>query len=106
MYVNTCLIIVKWSIQLLRTPTDVNWTNKITVTIASVGVPGDSVSSVSDFGLEDQGSVLRKIFSLTSASRSALGPTQSPARKVTGGKARPGRDADYSPSSSAEVENK
>jgi hypothetical protein len=45
---------------------------------------------------------------LTSASRPALGPTQPPAQWVpggslSGGKARPGRDADHSPPSSAGV---
>jgi hypothetical protein len=38
-------------------------------------------------------------------SRPALGPTQSPVQWVPGVKARPGRDADQSPPSSAEVEN-
>jgi hypothetical protein len=43
-------------------------------------------------------------------SRPALGPTQPPVQLVPGvlspgGKARPGRDADHSPPSSAEVEN-
>jgi hypothetical protein len=45
----------------------------------------------------------QRIFPLTTASRPALGPTQPPRTMGTGGKARPGRDADHSPSSSAEV---
>jgi hypothetical protein len=48
------------------------------------------------------------MFPLTSVSRPALGPTQPMATRgpFPGGKARPGRDADHSPSSSAEVVNK
>jgi hypothetical protein len=43
-------------------------------------------------------------------SRPALGPTQTPVQRGTGGtfpgaKARPGRDTDHSPSFTAEVEN-
>jgi hypothetical protein len=50
------------------------------------------------------------IFPLTSVSRPALRPTQPPAQWVPGVpspgvKVRPGRDADHSPPSSAEVEN-
>jgi hypothetical protein len=50
------------------------------------------------------------IFPLTSVSRPALGPTHPPVQWVPGVlspgvKARPGRDADHSPPSSAEVEN-
>jgi hypothetical protein len=52
----------------------------------------------------------QRIFPLTSVSRLALGPTQPPVQWVPrvlfpGGKAWPGRDADYSPPSSAEVVN-
>jgi hypothetical protein len=52
----------------------------------------------------------RKNFPLASVSRQALGPSQPPVQWVPGGpfvgtKARPGRDADHSPPSSAEVEN-
>jgi hypothetical protein len=50
------------------------------------------------------------IFPLASVSRPALGPTQPPVQWVPGVlspgvKARPGRYADHSPPSSAEVEN-
>jgi hypothetical protein len=48
------------------------------------------------------------IFLFTTVSRTALGPTQLPIRWVPGalslGVKRPGREADHSPPSSAEVE--
>jgi hypothetical protein len=52
----------------------------------------------------------KRTFPLTSVSRPALGPTQTPVQWVPGVlspgvKARPGRDADHSPPSSAEVVN-
>jgi hypothetical protein len=51
----------------------------------------------------------QRVFTLSSVSRPALGLTQPPEQWVTGsfprGKARPGRDADHSPLSSAEVNN-
>jgi len=61
----------------------------------------------------DRGSIPGKgqrIFPLISVSRPALGPTQPPVQWVPGvlsqgTKARPGRDADHSPPSSAEVRN-
>jgi hypothetical protein len=71
---------------------------------------------VSDYGLDDRVIGVRSpagakdFFSLTFVSRPALRPTQSPVQWVPevlspGVKARPGRDADHSPPSSAEVEN-
>jgi hypothetical protein len=47
----------------------------------------------------------QRIFPLASVSRPSLGPAQPPVQCVPGVKARPGRDADHSPPSSAEVEN-
>jgi hypothetical protein len=66
---------------------------------------------VSDYELDDRGSIPGRgkgFFPLASVSRPALGPTQPPVQSVQGGpfprgKARPGRDADRSPPSSAEV---
>jgi hypothetical protein len=49
------------------------------------------------------------IFLFCSASRSALGPTQSPIQRITGpvspGETHPEREADHSPPSSAEIKN-
>jgi hypothetical protein len=71
---------------------------------------GSSGSIVSDYGLDDRGSIPdgQRIFLLAPASRPALGPHPASCPMGTGGpfpggKARPGRDADHSPSSSAEV---
>jgi hypothetical protein len=74
-----------------------------------------SVSIASDYGLDDRAiGVLSpagaKDFPLASVSRPALGSTQPPVQWVPGVfspgvKARPGRDADHSPLSYAEVKN-
>jgi hypothetical protein len=76
---------------------------------------GSSGSIVSDYGLDDRAIGVRsrqgqRIFSLPSVSRLALRPTQPPVQWVPGVlspgvKARPGRVADHSPPSSAEVVN-
>jgi hypothetical protein len=65
---------------------------------------------VSDYGLGDRGSIPGGGEGFFHLSLPALGPTQPPVQWVTGVlspglKARPGRDADHSPPSSAEVEN-
>jgi hypothetical protein len=71
---------------------------------------------VSDYGLDDRAIGVRSpaggkgFFPLASVSRLVLRPTQPPVQWVPGGpfpggKARPRRDADHSPPSSAEVEN-
>jgi hypothetical protein len=74
-----------------------------------------SGSIVSDYRLDDREIGVRsrrgqRIFPLACVSRPALRPTQPPVQWVPevlspGVKARPGRDADHSPPSSAEVEN-
>jgi hypothetical protein len=66
------------------------------------------------YGLDDRGSRVRfpaglGIFLFTTASSTALEPTHPPIQWVRGspsmGVQRPGREADHSPPSSAEVEN-
>jgi hypothetical protein len=70
------------------------------------------ISVPRDFIVFDRGSGVRfpagvGIFLFTTASRTALGPTQPPIQWVAGalslGVKRPGREADHSPPSSAEV---
>jgi hypothetical protein len=73
-----------------------------------------SVGIALGYGLDDQGSSIRLPvgvgnFFFTTASRTALGPTQPPIQWVPGalstGVKRPGREADHSSPSSAEVKN-
>jgi hypothetical protein len=80
-----------------------------------IGSRVSSDSIVSDYGLDDRSIGVRspagaKDFPLSPVSRPALGPTQPPVQCVLGVlspgvKARPGRDANHSPPSSAEVVN-
>jgi hypothetical protein len=73
-----------------------------------------SVSIVSEYGLDDRAIGVRspgggkRIFPLTSVSRPARAHpascTMGTGGPFPGAKARPGRDADHSPPSSAEVE--
>jgi hypothetical protein len=77
--------------------------------------PGSSVIIVFGYRLDYRGIEVRfpaeakGFFPLASVSRPALGPTQPPVMGTgdlfPGAKARPGREADHSPQSSAEVEN-
>jgi hypothetical protein len=69
-----------------------------------------SVGTALGYGLDDQGFKSRQglgIFLFTTASRTALGPTQPPIQWVPGapslGVKQPGREADHSPPSSAEI---
>jgi hypothetical protein len=71
-----------------------------------------SVGIALGFGLDDRGSRVRMPggagnFLFTTASRTALGPTQPPIQLVAGalylGVKRPGREASHSPASSAKV---
>jgi hypothetical protein len=62
------------------------------------------------YGLDGRGSILGKIKRLIfTESREALGPTQPPIQwvpwAISPGVKRPGREADHSPPSSAEVKN-
>jgi hypothetical protein len=74
--------------------------------------PGQLSGRALDYGLDDRGFESRQglgIFLLTTASRSALGPTQPPIQWITGalslGVKRLGHAADHSPPSSPEVKN-
>jgi hypothetical protein len=77
--------------------------------------PGSSVSTVSDYGLDDRELGVRspagaKHFSSNLCVQTGSGAhpascTMGTGGPLPGGKARPGRDADYSPPSSAEVVN-
>ena len=71
-----------------------------------VGGPGTSVSIGSGYGLDGTGIESRWRRDFPHLSRPALGPTQPPVKwapGLSGGKERPGRDADHSPPSSAVV---
>jgi hypothetical protein len=80
-----------------------------------VRIRGSSVSIVSGYGLDDRAIGIRsqavaKDFSSSLCVQTGSGATQPPVQSVPGGpfpggKARPGRDADHSPPSSAEVLN-
>jgi hypothetical protein len=79
------------------------------------GEPGSSVSIVSGYGLDDRAIEVRypaetKDFSSNLCVQTGSGAhsascTMGTGGPFPGGKARPGRDADHSPSSSAEVGN-
>jgi hypothetical protein len=65
---------------------------------------------VSDYGLYDRAFEVRspaeaKDFSSSLCVQTGSGAHPASCKMGTGGKARPGRDADHSPPSSAEVEN-
>jgi hypothetical protein len=71
-----------------------------------------SVSIVSDYGLDDRGSIPTEAQDFNSSLCIQTGSGAHPAYypmgtggPFPGGKARPGRDADHSPPSSAEVKN-
>jgi hypothetical protein len=78
-------------------------------------VPGSSVSIVSDYGLDYRAIEVRSPAGAKDFSSSLCVQTGSEANPTSctmgtggpfpGGKVRPGRDADHSPPSSAEVEN-
>jgi hypothetical protein len=79
------------------------------------GEPHSSVSTVSGYGLDDRENEVRSPAEAKGFSSSFCVQTGSGAHPASctmdtrgpfpGGKARPGRDADHSPPSSAEVEN-
>jgi hypothetical protein len=63
---------------------------------------GSSVSIVSDYGLDDRGSIEVKYFSCSLCVQTS---SEAHPASIPGGKARPGRDADHLPPSSADVKN-
>jgi hypothetical protein len=80
------------------------------------GEPGSSVSTVSGYGIDDHRAIEvrspaeAKDFSSNPCVQTGSGAypdscTMGTAGPIPGAKARPGRDADHSPPSSAEVEN-
>jgi hypothetical protein len=83
----------------------------LTLIVNTVRSRDSSGSIVSDYGLDDRSGFDpqqgQRIFPLFSVSRPALEPSAScpvdTGGSFPGGKARPGRDADHSPPSSAEV---
>jgi hypothetical protein len=84
----------------------------VVVVVVTTVSHDSSVGIALDYGLDDRGSGVRfpvglGIFLFTTASRTALGPTQNPIQGVPGtlslGVKRPGREADHSPPSSAKV---
>jgi hypothetical protein len=87
----------------------------ITLSWGSFVSRGSSVSIVSDYGLDDRAIEVRSLaeandfFSnLCVQTSSGVHPascTMGTGYPFPGGKARPGRDADYSPPSSAEIKN-
>jgi hypothetical protein len=75
-------------------------------------IRGSSVNIVSDYGLDNRGSTPIKTEDFSSSPCVHTGSGAHPASCLMGtggrfprGKARPGRDADHSPPSSAEVKN-
>jgi hypothetical protein len=70
---------------------------------------GSSVSIVSDYTLDDRGSIIGRDKGLASVSRPDLDPHSllysGYQGSISGSNARPGSDADHSPPSSAEVKN-
>jgi hypothetical protein len=81
--------------------------------IYSFGCSDGPVGIALGYGLDDRGSRVRfpeglRIFLFTTASRTAVGPSQPPIQRVrralSAGVKRPGREADHSPPPSVEVE--